>query len=455
MADFSAVPAFDAKDINSRIRVISYSCPVTEIRQYALWVDNCPILAANNYLRCCSHLAENTRKGKAYNLLPWFRFLALNQLNFWDLSVRSTGDVTRLFRNALKVMADRGELEYETAKKYLSETYLLCRFWRQADEPALEQRIVRRSRGVLSHTFHEAVKLPPEWTLRTPPSHRPPSDKGFLPEVLSEIWKFLGEVSRPPVPTILRSRPRSDWSDQRKRAYERAKRSYNYQRVVYHRNLALWAVMLASGMRIGEVPLLATEDVGMRPIPGRAPSDRELWIHLRSREETEHLGRSKSGDREIYIGYYPDPAVIDALLAWLRVRPLAVAQAAARGAEPHRMLFTKDDGTPLTIGAVRAVFRKLKRRLEEVYADPESKGQYAVPGEPTRDKVKMHPHLVRHTIESILRAGGIPLDIRQAHLGHRNPDTTLDYGRLYDTAYIAALSRLVQHNEQLGTSDAP
>lgn len=425
-----------------RIQVVRYDCPFTEQVQYALWdvEDNVPLVAANNYLRTFTHLEEATRKAKAYNLLPWFRFLARNELAFWPAHVRATGPVTRLFRNSLHLLRTSGAVSDTTAQKYMEETFQLCRFWKQTGEADLGHIEVRRSRGFLSHTSQAVVRTPAEWTLR-PRRGRAPSqeEKALGVKAIEAMWSFLAEDCRPKRPAVLRTRPQPTWSDAKRRAYERARSSFDYRWSLYRRNLAIWGVMLAAGVRLGELPLLTTDDV-------RTDQADVYRVHLCFvlRDETQHLGSLKGAQRSVYIGF--DRRTVDALRDWQMQRGTALARGQAKGHAPHLSLFTNDDGTPLTRGAVIALFRKLRTEVERLTRESDlPAGAPAVTtGGARRRRVRtaLYPHLLRHTIETIMRSNGVPLDVQQRHLGHIDPRSTMQYGTVYDTTYQEALRHM-------------
>ena len=440
-----------------RIRVVRSVSPLTRRPIYALWNGNQPILAANNYLRAQIHLAESSLKTTAYNLLPWFRFLDRNGLldpaestgrSFWTLEVRSANSrVAGLFRNSLDALRRSNAITDRTAQKYLEAAFLLCRWWRQDGEPEFGTVTTAPSRGVFSHTRREKfADVPAVWRLRPRKDLPTPPPKTLSQEALESVWSFLTDDCRPERPEILRSKPRADWSEQRRRAYTVARDSYDYQRSLYCRNLAVWGALEATGARLSELPLLTLDDV-----IAQDGNDRKLFLRFMLREDTRHLGSLKSGGGESYIGW--NVRAVDALMTWLDQREIIVARAAALGipAHPIPMLFTNHDGRPLTSGAITHLFRRLRKWTDTRYGSPIEPMASTTPGLPVRRRAvrsSMYPHLLRHTLTTVMRSGCVSTEVQKRQLRHGSLASQDDYGSIYDEAYIASLDAMVVRNAE-------
>jgi site-specific recombinase XerD len=431
------------------IHVISAVSPLTGRPMYSIWKGIRPLVAANNYLRAQTHLAPTSLKTTAYNLLPWFRFLGQNDLltsaddtrpDFWALEVRSaTARIPELFRDTLDVQRRTNAITDATARKYLEAAYALCCWWRQSGEPQFGNPNQMSSSGVRSRSrFRAGRDVPQAWRLPSRRGRLPPP-KALAPETVDHIWDFLSQDCRPSRPPILASKPRRGWSEPRRRAYAAAADSYIYQRSLYCRNLAVWGAFEATGARRSELPLLTLDDV-----LAHKGDDRRLFLQFLLREETRHLGTLKSGGGSAYIGW--NTRAVDVLTAWLNQREVIVARAVKRGMPEHCMLFTNDDGSPLTVGAITHLFRRLRRWIE--ISHPESvppARSLELSAVPRRRVVRsgLYPHLIRHTLVTTLRSAGVSPDVIRRQLRHRSLASQDLYGDIYDDAMAGSLERMV------------
>jgi integrase len=180
----------------------------------------------------------------------------------------------------------------------------------------------------------------------------------------------------------------------------------------------LWAVFIGSGMRRSEIPLLMVEDVRFY--------GEDLWLCLRLRRETEHLGKAKTGPRTVFIGW--DSRIISAWQNWSRSRQVLLDKWTAKGQPRHEMFLTNRSGGPLTVDGLESLFVLLNRRFR-VFG-----------GEFDEDQFCLHAHALRHSVESLFELWEIPRDMRQRHLGHKKAETTDLYGKVYRKAYREVLS---------------
>ena len=437
------------------VRVIAYECPFAGRREYALWNGDLPVMAANCYLRSIGHMADGSKRTIANDLLAWCRFVVDNGLDVWSEDVRLTGVYTDLFRDHLDRLRRSGAISDETAARYLYATFRLCRWWQQPGDQSMGAEALRPSRGILAHTDTTVTIAPTEWRLEPRAGEGGSRSKMLSLYAVEATWDYFETECRPAMPSELRRKPRSDWTESRLRAYTALRASYEYQMALYRRNLALWGVTLSSGARLGELPLLTTADVltadelltlRERAALGAeelAQMERDTYLVFQYRAHTRQLGVLKRGAREVFVGFMP--RAVDALREWITFRPVALARAVAKGKPAHDSLFLKSNGEPLRRSTITGLFRKLAEELERRYPELQKPAR---PGSGRRRRA-IHPHLVRHTIEAILRSNGVPLEVRQRHFGHRRPDTTLGYGGLYDEAYRESLVAFARRNAAL------
>jgi integrase len=208
-------------------------------------------------------------------------------------------------------------------------------------------------------------------------------------------------------------------------AWKKAQQGFRERLAWFHRQQMLWALLLGSAMRRSEVPLLMLVDVQFY----RA----DLWVALRLRKVTEHLGRAKSGPRTIFIGW--DTRIISAWQNWTRSRQVLIDLWMAKTGMPdHGMFLTNRSGGPLSVEGMVSLFEMLNSRFK-IFG-----------GEFFEDQFKLHPHAIRHTVEALFEEWGISHETRQRHLGHKKPETTDLYGKVYRKTYVALLTALENRN---------
>lgn len=420
----------------SSLVVIRTYCPYWERALYELWDGLLPIIPANNYLRSNLALSASTIAGKAYSLALFFRFLVRNRLTFFDLNERSIEPYILKFRNELLLRARVGEVEridlskkhtkdeihpigYLHAKAILAEVGWLCVWW-GLTKVKKYQPLRGRIKGQ-----HDSQLLPDSFHIRIPNSGRRRENNHALePEEVDRVWDYITRENRPHRPKILAkhtSHPPLNWPVRKIRAWNKAYQHYRVRLAWFHRQQMLWALMLGSAMRRSEVPLVMLSDLMF--------IGDDLWVTLRVRRSTVSLGRAKTGGRTIFIGW--DSRVRTAWENWTRSRQALVdLWMAETGSPDHGMLLTNRDGSPLTVDGIDSLFVMLNARFTSFGgAFPE-------------DQFHIHPHAVRHTVEALFRHWGVPIDVRQRHLGHKNPETTNLYGKFYRSTYKASLAKL-------------
>lgn len=423
------------------IRAVVFTCPVLKRQVTEVWAGLEPVVAANTYLRSNSAWAVSTVDTKARHLVLFFQWLADRGLSFWSPEVRTGGHLIAEFRNSLTERCrpevpeeDRQTSRY--AKSVMYDVFLLCKHWRQpgdpplGGEPAEERTKVVDGRGAQPQRTHQEEQLPGAFKVSIPSDERNRKKPALLPEEVERIWVYLGAARQPKPPELVRrhpGRPRPEWSPTERSKWARATGVYARRLARHRRRQMLWALMLASGMRRREIPLITNRDV--RLYRG------QLWVGLHVRRQHAHLGRAKTGSRMMYIGF--DRRVMDAWLNWQESRAVLVAQWTARtGLPDHGMFLVNDRGGPLTVGGILAFCEHLNAAFSRPGVENDTPFGDEGLGE---GGFRLHPHAVRHTITSLFRLWKVDKDVIRRHLGHRREQTTADYGKAYRAECVAIL----------------
>jgi integrase len=413
-------------------------CPFWERTLFELWSDGNPVIAANNYLRHDLTLSERTLENKAYHLVAFFRFLQRNSLSFFELDSNTLRPFVLHFRNDLlyrvraqpdsddvrKGFQDRQSvtpIDYVHARNILMETSRLFEWWRCIHVGL--QSHVPRARSTSTRFFTPSME--DCFSIRVPRNRRRLGENHVLEvEEVNAVWHFLTSESRPIEPRLLLKHPtgpKRGWTSFKALAWKRAQKEYRKHLAWFHRQQVLWALFISSALRRSELPLLMLSDVQFR--------GNDLWVSVRLRRITEHLGRAKSGPRMVFIGW--DHRVITAWQNWVRSRHLLVTEwMTTTGEADHGMFLTNRGGGPLTVRGIECLMVSLNNRFKHFG------------GEFVEDQFKLHPHAIRHTVEALFEEWGVPREVRQRHLGHRHPKTTDLYGKAYRRTYVNSLSGL-------------
>lgn len=168
-----------------------------------------------------------------------------------------------------------------------------------------------------------------------------------------------------------------------------------------HRNLVMLRLMLATGLRAGEVVALRPEHVDLDTCrlvvrEGKGAKDRVLWF---------------------------SDEIRDALAEWLERRPQS----------PY--LFPTRDGGPLQTRYLRELVSRLAERARIAEAE------------------KVSPHTLRHTFATDLYRETHDLRLVQAALGHSSVQTTEIYTHLVNGEVEDALRRLRSRETPDGPAD--
>jgi integrase len=420
------------------IRVLSTHCPFWQKVFYELWDGHQPLVSANNYLRSELVLSDNTLADKAYSLAMFFRFLRRNSIDFFELTQSTLTPIVLHFRNELLFRVRQGDgipnsidssravraLGYPRARSILSEVGALCEWW-----GLVKIRAIGKGYGFRgtrwSATRIRSHSLPDCFQIRVPKMRKTFRENHALEiSEIENIWNYVTSESRPPQPRILTNHPtgpKRGWSSSKSLAWKESQRHYKKRIAWFHRQQMLWALLFGSAMRRGEVPLLMLGDVQFY--------GEDLWVNLRLRKLTEPFGWAKTGPRSIFIGW--DHRIITAWQNWSRSRRVLVDfWRRTSGKADHGMFLTNQNGGPLTVDGISSLIDTLNSRF----------GFFG--GEFPEDQFKLHPHAIRHTVDSLFKVWKIPRDIRQRHLGHKKPETTDLYGKVYRRVYVGCLSEL-------------
>jgi site-specific recombinase XerD len=371
-------------------------CPVNGKMAYALYHEGLPVVPATIFLR---HLqanldySANTLAAYANALKIFFSFLAESGLSFWNLTPAHIKNYKRLY---LYRLDESGQplLKRKTARQYLSAVRCLIGYWRSFREndplfidqvSELDGRRQRRySRGALAHV---------SWYSRVPSSlwrvGLPRSEKNYKS-------RYKG-LSREEMYVVARS-------------LELAVHQTDVETMLYYRNRAIWKFMLMTLLRKGELVRIRLEDLDQR----------NGIIHLVERPEDAWLGELKTGPEDIFVG--TNNPFWSATTAWLTEgRWIAEKLLEQKGKSDHGMLFCNRDGGHLTQASVDHLFAVLNKSCK------------------FNRKIKLFPHIARHTMASLLLDSGVGLTEVQKILRHQSVASTEMYAKVSDTKYRQAL----------------
>jgi site-specific recombinase XerD len=164
------------------------------------------------------------------------------------------------------------------------------------------------------------------------------------------------------------------------------------------RDRAMFLLMLRCGLRVGEVRNLSLADLYLQPTPGSLP---RLWLH------------GKNGSERVA---YLSAQTLDALLAWLAVRPIVEDQA----------LFLNRFGERLTVTGIQDRLARYCRQAG----------------------LWITCHQLRHTFGRHMVEGRMPVTSLQRLLGHARIRTTQVYMHISDQQvqadYEAAMEQVSQ-----------
>jgi site-specific recombinase XerD len=181
----------------------------------------------------------------------------------------------------------------------------------------------------------------------------------------------------------------------------KAKHHTDIETMLYYRNRAIWAFMLMSMLRKGELVRIHIEDL----------NHRLGIVYLNDRPEDKWLGDLKTGPGEIFVAAAnPYWNFVNSWLTegrWIMEKTLK-----SQGKEDHGMLFCNRNGGPLTQPAINNLFRRIKKECQF----PKNKPFF--------------PHITRHTMACLMLGNGVGLSEVQAQLRHASIASTEIYAKV-------------------------
>jgi site-specific recombinase XerD len=365
---------------------------------YVIYDGDFPIVPATIYLRHLSAnvgLSTNSLASCAYALKSFFEFLEKNGVSFWRITQATIKSYKRFH---LRRRDHRGEYVIKglTARQYLNVIKNFIGYWRglREDDPLFIDhvsevdgvRVRNKRRGVLSHMSWYSRVPSSLWHIKIPNSerHTKPRYKGLSPEQGRRVMDVLN----------------------------RAEHRTELETMLYYRNRAIWAYMLMSMERKGEVVRTRLDDLDQR----------KGVISLVDRPEDGWLGELKSGPGEVFVASNnPYWKIINSWLTegrWIAEKILA-----ARGKADHGMLFCNRDGGPLTQAAIDHLFSWLK-----------SVCKFNL----------FFPHITRHTTACMMLDAGLDIKEVQLQLRHVSIASTTIYANVSVQKLRASLNRFWQ-----------
>lgn len=429
-----------------RLRAVTTVCPYRKQVVVELWAGVEPMLPANLYLR---HLLDErsaergTLKSKASRLKSYFAFLRARGHSFWHPDARLGGNDVQAFKETLLQRATAKEITFGRVNDILGDVLELCRYFVQPGEQIPGEyvsRVVESRGGTPATRLH--VERPLNFQVKVPAEERNRTNRVMTPADVERIWELFGPESEPvPDDDIVRNtRPRSEWSAQRRRRWDTARASYASERAKHRRRRMLWSQLIGGGWRKEELPLLMNRDVTEHRSPKTARP--RVWVSLRVRKEHENLGRAKTGERLVYLG--GDARHQDALEGWRESRGILVVDWMRRTGQPdHEMFLTNDDGAPLTGDGVEYLCDWISDRVGPVGDEGYGAGGF-----------KLHPHSCRHTMRALHKRAKVHPDITQRQMGHKHQSTTVGYGKDYMDDIAEGVDAMEQFFRR-ATEDAP
>lgn len=391
------------------IQVQKGLCPITLRVSYALYIGDLPLVAPTIYLK---HIQvnvgceTNTLAAIAYGLKPFFEFLELEGISFWEIRLSTIKQYKRFF---LYARDENGllKLKRESAQQYLISLKGAIHYWRGFGD---EDHIFFDKTSELDGVKHKSpmrkrfsssswyVRVPASlWRIRVPPKekHNKSRYKGLSRERCSAVMRFLNH----------------------------RKHITDVQTMLYYRNRAIWTFLLMTGLRKGELCRVRVEDVNQ--VTG--------IITLKERQEDVRLGELKTGPGEIFVS--PNNPLWNYLNSWLlEGRWIAEERLISRGDAVHQMLFCNRNCGPLTQAAVDNLFLLIKK------------------GCGFRSDVLFHPHITRHTTASLMLNSEVDIEQVQKFLRHRSITSTEVYTQVADPAYRGAMKKFWENCEGLSSN---
>jgi site-specific recombinase XerD len=373
-------------------------CVLSDQIVYALYDGELPVVPATIFLRHLEAnvaLSTNTLSAAAYALKTFFQFLDKNNVPFWRVTQATIKSYKRFY---LGRRNEHGEyvIKRSTAMQYLNVIKQFIGYWRglREDDPLFIDhvseidgvRVRDRRRSALSHLSWYSRVPSTLWQINVPRKQKQPSKKRYK--------GLSGEQGRKVMDVLNHVKHKTD-----------------VETMLYYRNRAIWAYMLMSLERKGEVVRTRLEDLDQR----------RGMIHLVDRSEDSWLGELKSGPGEIFVT--SNNPYWNFINSWLTEgRWIAEKRLRAEGKSDHGMLFCNRNGGPLTQAAIDHLFRWLKETC----------------------KFNLFPHITRHTMASLMLDAGVSLEEVQAQLRHQNITSAEIYAKVSVQKLRASLNNFWQ-----------
>jgi site-specific recombinase XerD len=359
-------------------------CPMTSRTVYSLYDGDFPVVPATIFLRhldANAGLTANTLAASAYALSSFFDFLERNDISFWKITQATIKSYKR-FHLGRRDQRGAYEIKRQTARQYLNVIKNFIGYWRglREDDPLFIDhvseldgvRVRNRRRGALSHISWYSRVPSSLWQIKVPTEerHSKPRYKGLSVEQGRQVMDVLN----------------------------RAEHRTDLETMLYYRDRAIWAYMLMSLERKGEVVRTRLEDLDQR----------RGMIYLVDRLEDRWLGALKSGPGEIFVT--SNNPYWSAVNSWLTEgRWIAEKILSANGRRDHGMLFCNRDGGPLTQAAIDHLFRRLKKACKFWL---------------------FYPHITRHTTACMMLDAGVDMKEVQTQLRHVSSTSTTIYAKV-------------------------
>jgi hypothetical protein len=233
------------------IHVVRNYCPFWERTVYDLWDDSRPVIPANNYLRAHLEVADSTLADKAYSILPFFRFLQRNSIEFFELTPQSLNPLVQHFRNQLMFRVRKGivgsddissktettlrALGYARAKCILTEVRGLCEWWNLVTPRRPIATTYLPGRGL--RTWNRAPR--DCFTIGSPKKRKKfHQNHAMKQEEVDAVWMYLSSEARPSRSALLIENPtgpKRGWTSARTAAWKRDQQRFRERLAWFHR----------------------------------------------------------------------------------------------------------------------------------------------------------------------------------------------------------------------------
>jgi len=414
-------------------RVHTYDCPWLGHSVSEIWRGETPWIPGNVYLRregAYASWAEGGYEVRAMRLIHLARWCERAGVPFWDKDLRLGRDQMVEFRQSLlarTVPGAKDTLTASTVSRVMGEVLKLCRFWVQEGERIKGDVRLDRPRA----SPGRSEKRPPAFKVASGRTQGR-GEESLTPEEVQAIWTFLLVRRRPPK----KCPPGMD------------QERWKLRTACWARDCMLWALLCGTAIRRGEAVGVMVEDVtwadGCYWLDVVEPDAKAVARNPMRKAAILAGARHKTGSRKVVV--MSSHTFGEVFKLWMAWRPFLVART---GVPDHGMLLVKKPGGDLPAGSpmryegMGDLFKVINREVGPFT------GESAQSSAPRRT-FKLSPHRVRHTMASLMKLAGLPIEFRQALLGHRRPETTDEYGTVYMRAATAQATAFSERFRSLG-----